>query len=210
MMPNYGTPPIEIARGDGVRVWDTDGREYLDFVGRDRGLLPRARSPGGRGGRQPSSHDAGAHLEPGDPRARRSAGRAASRAGRRARTGVLRQQRRRGQRVRHQARPQTRLDPQSGRHPAGDRRRERQLPRPDAWRPRCHRQSGQAGALRAPSRTGLVRGLRRRPRARGCGKRANRRGLPRARPWAKEASSQRRPDIWLRPATSAMRLERSW
>ena len=32
MMPNYGTPPIEIARGDGVRVWDTDGREYLDFV----------------------------------------------------------------------------------------------------------------------------------------------------------------------------------
>src|SRR5947199_3277839 len=32
MMPNYGTPPIEIARGDGVRVWDADGREYLDFV----------------------------------------------------------------------------------------------------------------------------------------------------------------------------------
>jgi acetylornithine/N-succinyldiaminopimelate aminotransferase len=32
MMPNYGTPPIEIARGDGVRVWDTDGRQYLDFV----------------------------------------------------------------------------------------------------------------------------------------------------------------------------------
>jgi acetylornithine aminotransferase len=32
MMPNYGTPPIEIARGSGVRVWDTEGREYLDFV----------------------------------------------------------------------------------------------------------------------------------------------------------------------------------
>jgi acetylornithine aminotransferase len=32
MMPNYGTPPIEIARGAGVRVWDTAGREYLDFV----------------------------------------------------------------------------------------------------------------------------------------------------------------------------------
>jgi acetylornithine/N-succinyldiaminopimelate aminotransferase len=32
MMPNYGTPPIEIAHGSGVRVWDTEGREYLDFV----------------------------------------------------------------------------------------------------------------------------------------------------------------------------------
>ncbi len=33
MMPNYGIPPIELERGAGVRVWDTDGREYLDFVG---------------------------------------------------------------------------------------------------------------------------------------------------------------------------------
>ena len=33
MMPNYGTPPIEIERGAGVRVWDTAGREYLDFLG---------------------------------------------------------------------------------------------------------------------------------------------------------------------------------
>ncbi len=32
MMPNYGTPPLEIDHGRGVRVWDTDGREYLDFV----------------------------------------------------------------------------------------------------------------------------------------------------------------------------------
>jgi acetylornithine aminotransferase len=32
MMPNYGTPPIALARGEGVRVWDTEGREYLDFV----------------------------------------------------------------------------------------------------------------------------------------------------------------------------------
>jgi acetylornithine aminotransferase len=33
MMPNYGTPPIAIDRGQGVRVWDLDGNEYLDFVG---------------------------------------------------------------------------------------------------------------------------------------------------------------------------------
>ena len=32
MMPNYGTPPIALDHGRGVRVWDTDGREYLDFV----------------------------------------------------------------------------------------------------------------------------------------------------------------------------------
>jgi acetylornithine/N-succinyldiaminopimelate aminotransferase len=32
MMPNYGTPPIALARGSGVRVWDVEGREYLDFV----------------------------------------------------------------------------------------------------------------------------------------------------------------------------------
>ena len=30
--PNYGSrAPIVLVRGDGVRVWDTEGREYLDF-----------------------------------------------------------------------------------------------------------------------------------------------------------------------------------
>jgi acetylornithine/N-succinyldiaminopimelate aminotransferase len=33
MMPNYATPPIALDHGAGVRVWDVDGREYLDFVG---------------------------------------------------------------------------------------------------------------------------------------------------------------------------------
>ena len=33
MMPNYGTPPIALDHGQGVRVWDTDGNSYLDFVG---------------------------------------------------------------------------------------------------------------------------------------------------------------------------------
>jgi acetylornithine/N-succinyldiaminopimelate aminotransferase len=33
MMPNYGTPPIALDHGQGVRVWDTDGNAYLDFVG---------------------------------------------------------------------------------------------------------------------------------------------------------------------------------
>ena len=105
MMPNYGTPPIEIARGDGVRVWDTDGREYLDFVaGIAVSSLGHAHPAVVEAG-QPPGRDAGAHLEPGDPRARRSAGRAAGRAGRRARAGVLRQQRGRGQRVRASSSP---------------------------------------------------------------------------------------------------------
>ena len=30
-MPNYGIPPLAIARGEGCRVWDTDGNPYLDL-----------------------------------------------------------------------------------------------------------------------------------------------------------------------------------
>jgi acetylornithine aminotransferase len=32
MMPNYGTPPLGLDHGAGVRVWDDSGRAYLDFV----------------------------------------------------------------------------------------------------------------------------------------------------------------------------------
>ncbi len=31
-MPNYGVPPVALARGQGCRVWDTGGREYLDLI----------------------------------------------------------------------------------------------------------------------------------------------------------------------------------
>ncbi|MFG2756375.1 acetylornithine transaminase [Streptomyces wuyuanensis] len=33
MMDNYGTPALSLVRGEGARVWDADGTEYLDFVG---------------------------------------------------------------------------------------------------------------------------------------------------------------------------------
>jgi len=33
MMSNYGTPPLTLDHGDGVRVWDNAGNAYLDFVG---------------------------------------------------------------------------------------------------------------------------------------------------------------------------------
>jgi acetylornithine/N-succinyldiaminopimelate aminotransferase len=32
MMQNYGTPPLALARGEGCRVWDADGNEYLDLI----------------------------------------------------------------------------------------------------------------------------------------------------------------------------------
>ena len=50
LMPNYGLPPLALARGEGCRVWDADGREYTDMFAGHRGQLARARPPGGRRG----------------------------------------------------------------------------------------------------------------------------------------------------------------
>jgi acetylornithine aminotransferase len=33
LMDNYGTPALTLVRGEGAKVWDADGREYLDLVG---------------------------------------------------------------------------------------------------------------------------------------------------------------------------------
>jgi acetylornithine/N-succinyldiaminopimelate aminotransferase len=33
MMDNFGTPRVPLVRGEGVKVWDADGNEYLDFLG---------------------------------------------------------------------------------------------------------------------------------------------------------------------------------
>ncbi len=32
LMPNYGTPPVALARGEGCWVWDVDGKKYLDLL----------------------------------------------------------------------------------------------------------------------------------------------------------------------------------
>jgi acetylornithine/N-succinyldiaminopimelate aminotransferase len=32
LMPNYGVPPVAITLGQGCRVWDADGRGYLDLI----------------------------------------------------------------------------------------------------------------------------------------------------------------------------------
>ncbi|MGO4750922.1 acetylornithine transaminase [Streptomyces sp. 2MCAF27] len=33
LMDNYGTPRVPLTHGEGAKVWDADGKEYLDFVG---------------------------------------------------------------------------------------------------------------------------------------------------------------------------------
>jgi acetylornithine/N-succinyldiaminopimelate aminotransferase len=33
LTPNYRQQPVAFLRGEGVRVWDADGKEYLDFLG---------------------------------------------------------------------------------------------------------------------------------------------------------------------------------
>ncbi|GAA3103401.1 acetylornithine transaminase [Streptosporangium carneum] len=32
-IPTYGVPPVALARGEGSKVWDVDGVEYLDLIG---------------------------------------------------------------------------------------------------------------------------------------------------------------------------------
>ena len=31
-MPTYGAPAVRMVRGEGCRLWDEDGNEYLDFL----------------------------------------------------------------------------------------------------------------------------------------------------------------------------------
>jgi acetylornithine aminotransferase len=33
LMENYGTPRLPLVRGEGVKLWDADGKTYLDFLG---------------------------------------------------------------------------------------------------------------------------------------------------------------------------------
>ncbi|MFI6446794.1 acetylornithine transaminase [Kitasatospora sp. NPDC050543] len=33
LMDNYGTPRIPLVRGEGVKLWDAEGKEYTDFIG---------------------------------------------------------------------------------------------------------------------------------------------------------------------------------
>ena len=156
MMDNYGTPPLALAGGQGCRVTDVDGTEYLDFVaGIAVSALGHAH-PAIVDGGQPSRSATLAHTsnlvmhEPGV----RLAERLQSLLGDAVGPGVLRQRRHRGQRVRGQAQPAARPVAGPGRRPARPGRRRQQLPRPHPGRAGDHRQPGQAGAVRAAARPG--------------------------------------------------------
>ena len=148
MMRNYGTPPLALDRGDGVRVWDTDGNAYLDFVGgiavsslghAHPAIVAAVTEQVGR-----LAHTSNLAMhEPGVRLAERLVDLLGLPG-----PGVLRQQRRRGQRGRAQAGPAARP-----RHrPHRDRVLPRQLPRPHDGRARGHRQRRQARAVRAAAR----------------------------------------------------------
>ena len=103
-MGTYARNPVEFVRGEGCRLWDSEGDEYLDFLAgisvvADRPLPSRARRGGHRAGAP-----ADARGQPLLHRARHAAGGAAVRAVAR-RQGVPHQLGRRGGGVRAQARP---------------------------------------------------------------------------------------------------------
>ena len=46
VLPTYARADVTIVRGEGCRVWDDEGRAYLDFGARDRRGRPRPPAPG--------------------------------------------------------------------------------------------------------------------------------------------------------------------
>ena len=143
LMGNYGIPPVALARGEGCRVWDVDGREYLDlFAGIAVSSLGHAHpaiiDAVSRQVRT-IAHTSNLFLHEGEVAL---AERLLALLGA-ARPGVLLQLGHRGQRGRDQAGP-----PRPGPGSPGLRRGRGWLPRPDPGRPRADRQEFHPGAVR--------------------------------------------------------------
>ena len=173
VMGTYVRNPVEFVRGEGTRLWDDEGNEYLDFLGGisvaqlghcHPAVVAAVREQAGRLMHVGNLY----YTEPG----MRLAARLSELLARR--QGVPLQLRHGGDRVRHQAGP-----PRSaGRRLRGDRGR---LPRPHDGRPLRHAPGGQAGALRT-ARAGLPCGPRGDGAASAGGRRAHGRGADRADP----------------------------
>ena len=63
-MPTYGAPAVRMVKGEGCRLWDEDGNEYLDFLAGSSGA-PVARdkptiAPGGQSVKMPARQAASA------------------------------------------------------------------------------------------------------------------------------------------------------
>ena len=144
-MNTYGPPKLVLERGEGARVWDVDGREYLDFLGgiavntlghAHPALVAAVTDQLGRLGHVSNFFA----TEPQVALAERllavmaPAGRA----------GLLLQLRRRGQRGRDQDLPPHRPHP--------PRRDGGRVPRPHDGRARAHREGRVPRAVRAAAR----------------------------------------------------------
>ena len=64
LLPTYARADLTIVRGDGCRVWDSDGREYLDFGGGIAVVVARPLPSRPTGGRARSARTVVARLEP--------------------------------------------------------------------------------------------------------------------------------------------------
>ena len=64
MLQTYRRQPVAFVRGEGPRLYDVDGREYLDLVSGIGVDVARPRAPGARRRDRRSGGDAAAHLEP--------------------------------------------------------------------------------------------------------------------------------------------------
>src|SRR4029453_6178928 len=49
LWPTYARPPVLFTRGEGARLWDAAGREYLDFLGGIAGVAAGNAHPRGGG-----------------------------------------------------------------------------------------------------------------------------------------------------------------
>ena len=167
LMNTFGPPQLVLSRGKGARVWDDDGREYVDLLGgiavnslghahpavveavtRQLSTLGHISNFFASEPQVTLAERLLGHLGP--PRAEEAAHQGPD-AGRR--QGVLHQLRRRGQRGRAEAEPAYRTDPRG--------RRRGLLPRPDHGSARADRQGGVPRAVRAAARRGHLRPVRR-------------------------------------------------
>ena len=168
----YARADLTIVRGEGCRVWDDDGREYLDFGGGiavvSSGTAIRRRSRP----RRRSSSDSGTPRTSIAPSLPRSSPR---------RSPVASAARRRSSATRAPRRSRRRSSTRGRRREAGRRRARGRLPRPDARRALGHRPAAEARAVRS-ARPVPLRSAERRRRARCRGRRRGRPDPPRADP----------------------------
>ena len=173
-MPTYKRAEVEFVRGEGARLWDSEGKEYLDFLTGISVCSVGHCHPAVVEAVREQAGDADPRLQPLPDRGRRSPGRAHLRVEPR-RQGLPLQLRHRGERVRDQARPQAR-----------SRARHRASPRSWCWRaPFTAARWGRSRRRRgwppnesfAPYLPGFVDGAARRPRCPARrGRRAHRGG----------------------------------